>query len=265
MRVALAQINPTSADIDGNAAKILTAIEAAAAQGADLLVTPEMALPGYCIGDLVEDTGFLAANERAMLAIAEAARGITAVVGFIDFDLTARNENGAIRKYNAAAVVRDGRVLQRAHKTLLPSYRYFDDKRYFSPGERREPVGVAGTSGPLSRVGVSICEDLWDEYYDVKPLPELAAKGAGLMLNLNASPFYPGKRQTRQRLIREHIDRLHCPIVYVNTAGAADNGKTIIPLDGESLVYDGAGRLVAIGRQFEEDLPAGDLDPARQH
>ena len=256
MRVALAQINPTSADISGNAVRIIEAVKAAAAARADIVVTPELALPGYCIGDLVEDTAFLEANERALQAIAADTRGITAVVGFIDFDARATNDQGMVRKYNAAAVVRDGGVLQRARKSLLPSYRYFDDKRYFSPGDGREPVDVAG-----SRVGVSICEDLWDQYYDVKPIPELAAKGAGLILNLNASPFYPGKRKIRQKLIRRHIDRLHCPIVYVNTVGAADNGKNIIPFDGESLAYDGAGRLVAIGRQFEEDLLVVDLGP----
>ena len=261
MRIALAQLNPTSGDINGNTAKILAAIEAAAAQGADLLVTPEMALPGYCIGDLVEDAGFLAANERAMLAIAEAARGITAVVGFIDFDLTARNENGAIRKYNAAAVVRDGRVLQRAHKTLLPSYRYFDDKRFFVPGTVREPVAVPIKGGTV-RLGVSICEDLWDEFYDVKPLAELVARGADVLLNLNASPFCPGKRQERDEIIRRHLADLHKPLAYVNTTGAADNGKNIIPFDGESLVYDAAGRLLAIGRQFEEQLLVVDLSAA---
>jgi NAD+ synthase (glutamine-hydrolysing) len=263
MRVALAQINPTSADIHGNAAKIREAI-AAAASRADIVVTPELALPGYCIGDLVEDTAFLEANERALQEIAAATRGITAVVGFIDCEPGATNDHGTIRKYNAAAVVRDGRVLQRARKSLLPSYRYFDDKRYFTPGERREPVDI-GTLGPLSRIGVSICEDLWDEYYDIKPVPELVAQGANLVLNLNASPYYPGKRDIRQRLIRHHIDRLHCPIVYVNTVGAADNGKNIIPFDGESLVYDAAGQLVAIGRQFEEDLLVIDLDPAVRH
>src|SRR5215212_7429586 len=108
MRIALAQLNPTSGDIDGNTAKVLAAIDAAAARRADLVVTPEMALPGYCIGDLVEDAEFLAANERAMQRIAEAARGITAVVGFIDFNLHQRSDNGTVRKYNAAAVVRDG-------------------------------------------------------------------------------------------------------------------------------------------------------------
>ena len=261
MRIALAQLNPTSGDIDGNTAKILEALEAAAAQGADVLVTPEMALPGYCIGDLVEDAGFLAANERAMLRIAEAARGITAVVGFIDFDLTARNESGAIRKYNAAAVVCDGRVLQRAHKTLLPSYRYFDDKRFFVPGTVREPVAVPIKGGTV-RLGVSICEDLWDEFYHVKPLAELVARGADVLLNLNASPFCPGKRQARDEIIRRHLAQLHKPLAYINTAGAADNGKNIIPFDGESLVYDAAGRLIAIGRQFQEQLLVVDLDPA---
>ena len=260
MRIALAQLNPTSGDIDGNTAKILAALESAAAETADVLVTPEMAVPGYCIGDLVEDAGFLAANERAMRRIADAARDITAVVGFIDFDPKAHDENGAIRKYNAAAVVRDGQVLQRAHKTLLPSYRYFDDKRFFVPGEVREPVSVQTREGAI-RLGVSICEDLWDEFYHVKPLAELVAKGADVLLNLNASPFYPGKRHERDQIVRRHLAILRKPLVYINTTGAADNGKNIIPFDGESLVYDAGGRLIAIGRQFQEQLLVVDLDP----
>src|SRR5262249_35876248 len=143
--------------------------------------------------------------------------------------------------------------------SLLPNYRYFDDKRFFSPGESRDPLTVESRGGRAS-VGVSICEDMWDEYYPVKPLPELVTKGASVLLNLNASPFYPGKRQIRDRLIRGHIDTLHRPIVYVNTAGPADNGKNIIPFDGESLVYDASGRLIAIGKPFAEDLLVVDLD-----
>jgi NAD+ synthase (glutamine-hydrolysing) len=260
MRIALAQINPVSGDITGNATRILDAVAAATARGADVVVTPEMALPGYCIGDLVEDATFLAANERAMQAIAAEARGITAVLGFVDVDLAARNDNGTVRKYNAAAVVRDGRVLQRARKTLLPNYRYFDDKRYFTPGERRDPVEVIAGSG-TARLGVSICEDMWDEFYHVKPLTELADKGAGILLNLNASPFYPGKRHLRESLIQTHVRAVRKPVVYVNTVGAADNGKNIIPFDGESLVYDENGRLIAIGKQFEEDLLVVDVGP----
>jgi NAD+ synthase (glutamine-hydrolysing) len=258
MRLALAQINPTSGDLAGNTTRILDAVAAAAAQGADLVVTPEMALPGYCIGDLVEDRAFVEANEAAMQRIARACTGITAVVGFIDHDPSARNDHGTVRKYNAAAVLRDGRVLQRARKSLLPNYRYFDDKRFFSPAERRDALTVP-THGHDATIGVSICEDMWDEYYAVKPLPELATKGAAILLNINASPYYPGKRHTRAKLIRAHIDALKRPIVYVNTVGAADNGKNIIPFDGESLVYDAAGRLIAIGKQFAEDLIVVDL------
>ncbi|HZD52578.1 MAG TPA: nitrilase-related carbon-nitrogen hydrolase, partial [Woeseiaceae bacterium] len=105
MRIALAQLNATSGDISGNTARIVDAVNEAVARGADLVVTPEMAVPGYCIGDLVEDADFLEANERAVQAVAAAARGVTVVAGFIDFDPGARNENGTIRKYNAAAVL----------------------------------------------------------------------------------------------------------------------------------------------------------------
>jgi NAD+ synthase (glutamine-hydrolysing) len=260
MRVALAQLNPVSGDIDGNAAKIAAAIDEARRQEADLIVAPEMALPGYCIGDLVEDADFLAANERAIERLAQAARGITAVVGFIDFNLHQRNDNGTVRKYNAAAVVRDGRILQRARKSLLPNYRYFDDKRFFAPGEVRQAIDVPARGG-TTRVGVSICEDMWDDFYEIKPLRELAAQGAAVLLNLNASPFYPGKRHERDALIRRHVAEVRTPLVYVNTVGAADNGKNIIPFDGESLVYDGHGRLIAIGRQFVEELLVVDLGP----
>ena len=260
MRVALAQLNPVSGDIDGNARTIVAAIEEARRQEADLVVAPEMALPGYCIGDLVEDADFLGANERTIARIAQAAKGITAVVGFIDFDLHQRNDNGTVRKYNAAAVVRDGRILQRARKSLLPNYRYFDDKRFFAPGEVRQAIDLPGRGG-TTRVGVSICEDMWDDFYEIKPLRELAAQGAAVLLNLNASPFYPGKRHERDALIRRHVAEVRTPLVYVNTVGAADNGKNIIPFDGESLVYDGHGRLIAIARQFAEELLVVDLGP----
>ena len=253
MRIALAQLNPTSGDIEGNNAKVLAAIAEASARGADLLVAPEMVIPGYCIGDLVEDAGFLAANERAIARVAAAATSLTAIVGFIDHDPAATNESGSILKHNAAAVVSQGRVVQRAHKSLLPNYRYFDDKRYFAPARGRATVDVVLGGTPVT-LGVSICEDMWDEHYAVKPLPELAAAGAEILVNINASPFYPGKRQERDRLIRQHVAKIGKPFVYVNTSGAADNGKNIIPFDGESLVYAGDGRLLAVGRQFAEQL-----------
>ncbi len=191
--------------------------------------------------------------------MAAAATDLTAVVGFIDHDRSATNDNGTILKYNAAATVSGGRILQRAHKSLLPNYRYFDDKRYFAPGQSRDVVDV-DLGSRRTRLGVSICEDMWDEFYAVKPLPELAAKGADVLVNINASPFYPGKREQRDAIIRQHIARLRKPFVYVNTSGAADNGKNIIPFDGESLVYDKDGRLLAVGRQFAEELLIVDTD-----
>ena len=261
MRIALAQLNPTSGDIDGNTTKVLDALTEARAARADVVVAPEMVITGYCIGDLIEDRGFLAANERAMQRVAAAAQGITAIVGFVDVDPAARSELGGPRRYNAAAVVRDGRILQRARKTLLPNYRYFDDKRFFTPSDRRDAVVLPAAAGSRC-IGVSICEDMWDEFYSIKPLPELVSRGADVLVNINASPFYPGKRHERDALIRRHVSALQRPLVYVNTAGAADNGKNIIPFDGESLVYDRRGRLIAIGRQFAEDLVVVDLECA---
>jgi NAD+ synthase (glutamine-hydrolysing) len=153
--------------------------------------------------------------------------------------------------------------VQRAHKSLLPNYRYFDDKRYFAPARGRATVDVVLGTTPV-RLGVSICEDMWDEHYAVKPLPELAAAGAEILVNINASPFYPGKRHERDQLIRQHVAKIRKPFVYVNTSGAADNGKNIIPFDGESLVYAGDGRLLAVGRQFAEQLVMVDFDPDQQ-
>jgi len=121
MRIALAQLNPVSGDVHGNTERVLRAICEARDRGAALLVAPEMTIPGYCIGDLIENAAFLAANERAIARVADAARGLTVVVGFIDTDPSRPDEGGGVVKYNAAAVVRDGRVLQRARKTLLPN------------------------------------------------------------------------------------------------------------------------------------------------
>ena len=207
MRIALAQLNPTSGDIEGNTARIIAALEAAAARGADLFLTPEMALPGYCIGDLVEDAGFLAANERAMQRVAAAARGITAVVGFIDFDLRARNESGGSgnttpRRSSATASSSSARTRRFCPATATSTTSVL---LAGANGESRSPCRSGRRHG---RLGVSICEDLWDEYYHIKPVAELVAQGAELLININASPFCPGKRHERDAVIR----RTHRPV-----------------------------------------------------
>ena len=197
-----------------------------------------MALPGYCIGDLIEDAGFLEANERAMQRIAEAARGITAIVGFIDFDsrrATTAARSGSTTPRRSCATAS---VLQRAHKTLLPNYRYFDDKRFFVPGDEREPVDVPVQAGTVRARRLDLRRLLG------RVLRRQAAAGARRARAPTCS-----STSTRRRSIRESgtsatsssagtSRQLRKPLVYVNTAGAADNGKNIIPFDGESLVYD---------------------------
>ena len=177
MRIALAQLNPTSGDITGNTRQILDALEAiatrrgAAGHAGDGAARLLHRRPGR--GHRLprgQRARACRASPPPRAASPPSSASSTSTGG-------ARNDSGTIRKYNAAAVVRDGRVLQRAHKSLLPNYRYFDDKRFFTPGERREPVDVPAGGGAV-RLGVSICEDMWDAYYDVKPLPELAAQGA---------------------------------------------------------------------------------------
>jgi NAD+ synthase (glutamine-hydrolysing) len=259
MRIALAQLNPTSGDIAGNEQGLLAAMDRARAEGADLFVAPEMAVTGYCIGDQIEEPAFLAANRDAVQRLVARTGDMAVVFGFVEHDARERNEDGRLRKYNAAAVAQRGRLLGVARKSLLPSYRYFDDKRYFTPATRREPIAVKDRDGTV-RVGVSICEDMWDEAYRVKPIAELTRQGANVVLNINASPFVPGKRGVRADTIRRHVLQTGRPFVYVNTVGVGDNGKNVIPFDGESLAFDARGHLIHVSPQFREDLTVVDLD-----
>src|SRR3989338_3463157 len=259
MKIALAQISPVTGDLRGNTETIIGEIAAARDKGADMVIFPEMAITGYCISDLIEEREFVDDNKKMLGEIAKNAGGIAVVVGFIDYDGKKRNEDGKIRKYNAAAVLQDGKIIGIAHKSLLPNYRYFDDKRYFSPGEERKPI-EAKIKGRIAKLGVSICEDMWDSNYEIKPVRELADKGAEIIININASPFTPGKFAKREGIITRHIKENGLPFIYLNTVGAADNGKNIIPFDGESLVYDCFGNLIARGKKFEEEKFFAELE-----
>ena len=261
VRVSLAQVNPTSGDLRGNTGKILEAIHQGLEQGADLVVLPEMALTGYCLDEkLLNSLRFLRENRRILdEEIVPECRGLTVVVGFVDADEDQRGADGHPYRYNAAAVIENGRILQIVHKRLLPAYRYFDDKRYFRAGQTIEPVTIA-TGGGSMKLGVLICEDLWDEGYDLKPCQRYAEQGAELLVCINASPFVgstpgtmDGKRFVRERLLRNQIKRNGLPICYINTVGVGDNGKNIIPFDGQSMAYDNQGKRVASLAAFAED------------
>lgn len=259
MKSVLAQLNSITGDIQGNVQKIISAIQQAKKKHADLIAFPELTVTGYCLSDLIEDRRFLEKNKIALEEIQKESNGIIVIVGFIDFDITKINNDGKIRKYNAAAVFQDGILKGLQYKSLLPNYRYFDDKRYFSPAEERTPIPVT-FKGKDFALGISICEDMWDDSYSVKPIEELTQKGAQIIINLNASPFFPGKIRVREQIILRHIKNGKIPFLYVNTIGAGDNGKNIIPFDGESLAYNAQGTCIARGKQFEEELLFCDLE-----
>ena len=243
LRIALAQLNVTVGDIAGNQAKVLEAIWRASAWLADLVVVPELALTGYPPEDLLLKPQFVEANLAALKPIARACRRIVAIVGYVDRDR-------AGRLYNAAAVLAGGRHVATYHKRLLPNYGVFDEKRYFTPGDRPLVLSVGSV-----RVGLSICEDLWWP----QPVRDLARAGAQLLVNLSASPYYARKLFAREQLFGRQARANHLAVAYCNLVGGQDE----LVFDGASLILDARGRLLAQAAQFKEDLLVLDLDASQ--
>ena len=249
MRVAGAQVNLTVGDLDGNEAVILAAMERAEAAGADVLLLPELAVTGYPPEDLLLRPAFIAAARDVVDRLAAASGTCTTVVGFPaavepDDSLDAYPRSVA----NAAAVMRDGRVVDVYEKVLLPSYGVFDESRYFRPGRvPDQTVEIAGTT-----VGVSVCEDVWDE--EGPPLAQARA-GAEVLLNINASPFHHGKAAERERLLGSRARGAGAPLVYLNLVGGQDE----LVFDGCSMVIDASGAVIHRSPQFEEDFFVVDL------
>jgi NAD+ synthase (glutamine-hydrolysing) len=261
VRISIAQINPKSGDLRGNCRQIVHAVDRAVRDGAHIVVFPEMCLTGYCLDEkLLINRQFLRENRAALMEeVAPACSEIAAVVGFVDFEEERAGPDRHPIRYNAAAILHRQKVVQIVHKRLLPSYRYFDDKRYFTPGSQVEPAGLDLSCGKV-RVGVLICEDLWDDGYELKPYRVYAEKGTDFLFSINASPFVAsspgerdGKRFIRDRLAVDRIRRYGIPVVAVNTVGVGDNGKNVIPFDGASSAFDRRGELVAQLAMFQPD------------
>ncbi|MCX8176676.1 MAG: NAD+ synthase [Candidatus Bathyarchaeota archaeon] len=247
MKVAMAQINAVVGDIYGNIEKIQEFLELARDCGADIVAFPELAVTGYPPQDLLYEREFVKANKEYLWKLINENRELVGIVGFVDY------EDGAL--YNAAAVFKGNKILAVVHKTLLPTYDVFDETRYFKPSKNIAPVKI-DINGEKLLVGVEICEDLWDEEYSVKVTDILAAKGAELIINISASPFYVGKRFVRMKLLQEKSKKNGVPIFYVNLVGGQDE----LVFDGQSLAVDKTGNLIAVGKQFSEDLVIADLD-----
>jgi NAD+ synthase (glutamine-hydrolysing) len=242
MRVALAQINPTVGDVDGNAAKVAAWTREARAGGAELVIFPELCIPGYPAEDLYLKPHFLAANLRAVERLAsEMPAGITALVGFAE---PAEGGGDYRHAHNSLAVLADGAVQAVYRKNRLPNYAVFDEQRYFIPGTDggQVDVGDAGVG-----VGLTICEDTWAPG---PPGQAEADAGAVLIANPSGSPYHRGKGQEREEMFGERAREYGAYLAFVNLVGGQDE----LVFDGQSLLFGPDGSVLARAKQFEEEL-----------
>jgi NAD+ synthase (glutamine-hydrolysing) len=254
MRVALAQINPTVGDVDGNTAKIAAWIGRAREAGADLAIFPELCIPGYPAEDLYLKPHFLAANVRAVERLAAGlAPGITVMVGYAE---PAAGSGDYRHAHNSLAVLADGAVQAVYRKNRLPNYSVFDEQRYFIPGTDGDAIEVGDTG-----VGLTICEDTWAPG---PPGQAEADAGAQLIANPSGSPYHRGKGPEREEMFGERAREYGAYFAFVNLVGGQDE----LVFDGQSLLFGPDGSVLARAAQFEEELliaevPAADGAPAR--
>src|SRR6059058_1681471 len=237
MKIGFAQINPTVGDLSGNFEKIIGAYERLAAAGAELVLTPELSIPGYPPQDLVFKSRFVPENlavlEKLHARVGEAAL----LVGFVD-----RNEGRGKPFCNAAALLERGKPIRKSYKSLLPTYDVFDEERYFHPASRVEPLDVQG-----KKIGVTICEDIWTEHYlprplyDVEPVRALVEEGAEIIVNLSASPFSLNKPAVRHEMVSALAQAHRRAIFYCNAVGGNDQ----LVFDGNSIGVNANGELIA--------------------
>ncbi|MEW6162728.1 MAG: NAD+ synthase [Nitrospirota bacterium] len=239
MRIALAQVNPTVGDFEGNVSKIIDYIEKAEKASAQVVVFPELSITGYPPEDLLLKPKFIEDNLDALKKVQKKVRDIVAIVGFVD------------RKkdiYNAAAMIYNKRLIDIYHKMYLPNYGVFDEFRYFQAGTRC-PIYKVGDAC----LGVNICEDIW---YPEGPTRIQALAGAEMIININASPYRIGKGKFRENMLSVRASDSIAIIAYLNTVGGQDE----LVFDGDSLILDQNGNVIARGRQFKEDLIVTDLN-----
>ena len=266
VRVQLSQTRVLPGRPRENCAQILSALDGARRDGAEIAVFPEMAIPGYLIGDEWERAAFLRECEACGDRIRAASGGMVVVFGNVAVDWTRRNEDGRVRKYNAVFVADNGRFAgppgtpyDFAIKTLMPNYREFDDSRHFFDLRKlalEEHRTVEDLTRPVPTrrlsLGCVACEDLWDTDYAVSPLQLLSAHDVDLFIAISASPFTANKDHKRARLLAAQVEKLQRPLVYVNNVGIQNNGKTVFTFDGCSRVLAGPDRQVSCGEPFEE-------------
>ena len=256
MKFALAQVNPTIGDFEGNRRLILDAVGAAEARGAELVLFPELVVCGYPPRDLLERPAFVEASHASLTALVSALAGAkaAALVGFPE-PLVSPGRGLS----NSAALIDGGRIVHVARKSLLPTYDVFDERRYFEPATEVAPFTFRGC-----RLGISICEDIWNDadfwperLYRSDPIEALVAAGAEVIVNLSASPYTMEKRHLRPRMLAATARRWHRPLLFVNQVGGQDD----LVFDGASLVLDPTGTVVARAAEHAPDLIVADVSP----
>src|SRR5919198_3948529 len=241
MRLGLAQINTVVGDLDGNGERILKRLEEAKAEGADIVLFPELAVTGYPPEDLLLRPSFVAAARAKAEELARSARGIVALIGVPWFDRDL---------YNACAVCAAGEIRTVYRKRFLPNYGVFDEDRYFAQGRDLVLLEHGGTL-----IGPTICEDMWQPG---PPATELALAGAQLLVNLSASPFHVGRDREREEMFATRARDNACFVAFCNAVGGQDE----LIFDGNSLVLDEQGQVLARAPGFEEALLVVDIEPA---
>ncbi len=255
VKLAVAQISTDPGNIPANTEKIIDYINKAKESGVNIVIFPELAIPGYMSLDLMLYENYIKENLEGLKQIAKSTNGILVIVGFIDQDREKIGSDGSLARYNSAAIIHNQKIISIQDKTLLPDYDVFFENRYFSKGRGRKLVEFEGL-----KIGVEICEDLWDENYEVKVSEDLINMGADLLINISGSPFYIGKRFDREELIARVSKNYNIPFVYVNTVGVQDGYDGELVFDGQSMVFDKKGNLSYLGKQFEEELFFIDLE-----
>ena len=248
MKIALAQINTTVGDLAGNEAKILAGAARARSEGVDLALFPELTITGYPPRDLLLKKDFIAGNLAVLQRLAAASGPAALLVGYVG-----QNKNTPGRDVtNEAALLQNGQIIATRVKSLLPTYDVFDEDRYFEPARDSAPLSIAGQS-----CGVTICEDIWNDEdfwphrrYRANPVGQLLAEGARHIFNISASPWHVGKEKLRAQMLSSLARKSGRPVAMCNLVGGNDE----LVFDGGSMVFDGAGELIAKGNAFEEDF-----------
>ncbi|MFA4981490.1 MAG: NAD+ synthase, partial [Candidatus Omnitrophota bacterium] len=240
IRLGIAQINCTVGDLEGNCRKIADRLKESKGLGVDIISFPELAITGYPPEDLLLKTGFVDDNLESLRDLAKMVGETVAIIGFVD--------KAGHDIYNAAAVIYKGAVRGIYHKMFLPNYGVFDEKRYFKPGSDAVIFSLGGLL-----FGVNICEDIW---HKEGPVKTQASLGAGLIININSSPYHAGRIREREELVRSQAKANNVSISYTNLVGGQDE----LVFDGQSMIVDSAGKITGRAAAFKEELLALDID-----